>query len=320
MFRPDKWALKPSVFLSLLLFFGFGAYAQMPKSPTSGGFVPPPDAKPVLWTAPTDIKSENLFWGPGGEDMQPDISNLTFIRKEQSGYSTKYRVKDAKGRVWVAKVGNEAQPETVSVRLTWAIGYVSEINYLVPQVTIPGVGTFQNVRFEARPDNVKRVGEWDWKNNPFAGTQEFQGLKAMMQFLNNWDIKDANNVKVYSPETNEIRYTISDLGATLGKTGGGALWRFTRSRNNPKDFAAAKFISKVNNGHLVFANAGKESGMFGDITPDQAKWLGDLLAQLSDDQLRDALKAANYNGDEVDTLMGALKYRIQEMQLLLMAR
>src|SRR5918998_1160940 len=66
---------------------------------------------PVLWHEPTDIASRNLLLGPGGEALKPDLSKITFIKDETGGYSTKYRVKDASGRVWVAKVGKEAQPE-----------------------------------------------------------------------------------------------------------------------------------------------------------------------------------------------------------------
>src|SRR5215204_6401929 len=135
---------------------------------------------PVLWRDPGDVSALDLFLGPGGEAMQPDLSRLTFIREEKGGYSKKYRVRDAKGRVWVAKIGKEAQPETAATRLVWAAGYVTEITYLLPSATIEGKGTFENVRFEARPDNVKRHGEWRWASNPFSGKREIQGLKIMM--------------------------------------------------------------------------------------------------------------------------------------------
>ena len=46
--------------------------------------------------------------------MKPDLSSVTLIREEKGGYSTKYRVRDGSGREWVAKVGKEAQPETVA--------------------------------------------------------------------------------------------------------------------------------------------------------------------------------------------------------------
>src|SRR3989449_8139275 len=183
----------------------------------------PNDAKPVLWREPTDIASRNLFMGPGGEAMKPDLSKVIFIRQEPTGHTTKYRVRDGQGHVWVVKLGNEAQPETAASRLVWAADYFTDITYFVPEVKIEGKGTVKNVRFEARPEQIKRFDEeWDWDENPFKGTPQLQGLKVMMVLLNNWDLKTANNrVLLVRDETgvDELRYIVSDLGATFGKTG-----------------------------------------------------------------------------------------------------
>ena len=66
----------------------------------------------VLWRRPADISRRDLFLGPGGAGMRPDLRRLTFIKEEKGGYSKKYRVRDASGREWVAKIGKEAQSET----------------------------------------------------------------------------------------------------------------------------------------------------------------------------------------------------------------
>ena len=99
-----------------------------------------PQGTAVLWHEPADIASRDLLLGPGGEAMKPDLSRITFVKEEKGGYSKKYRIKDGRGRTWVAKIGKEAQSETAAVRLVWAAGYVSEINYLVPRLTIEGKG------------------------------------------------------------------------------------------------------------------------------------------------------------------------------------
>src|SRR5262245_41320498 len=153
----------------------------------------PPDATPILWRQPSDIASRNLLLGQGGEALQPDLSRVTFIKEQKGGYSTKYRVRDAQGREWVAKLGKEAQPEVAATRLLWGVGYFTDITYLAPRVEIQGKGIFENVRFEARPKQTKRLGEWSWDRNPFTNTPEFQGLKVMMLLFGNWDIKDSNN-------------------------------------------------------------------------------------------------------------------------------
>lgn len=271
---------------------------------------------PILWRRPIDIQSRDLFLGPGGAGMRPDLRRITFIKEEKGGYSKKFRVRDASGREWVAKIGKEAQSETSAVRLLWAVGYQTEVNYLVPRVTIPGKGTFNNVRFEARPDSIKRVNEWQWSRNPFVGTREFQGLKIMMALINNWDIKDSNNeiFLIRGPQGNELKYIISDLGATFGHASGTFFfWRFTRSRNNPKNYANSDFLKKVKDNRVVLDYGGKRKDLFKNITIDDAIWMGSWLSQLSDQQMRDAFRAANYTPAQINLLAGTIRGRANEL-------
>jgi hypothetical protein len=286
-----------------------------------------PRGTPVLWREQR-IDSLDLFAGPGGENGGPDLSRLTLIKVEEKGWSPKFRVRDASGREWVAKLGSEAQSETVSVRLVWAAGYLTEINYLASCAHIPNAPTpkakvercegdgFANVRFEARPKGLKRLDEWTWKSNPFVGTRQFEALKVMMALLNNWDLKDENNVIIYAPngqKRDELHYIISDLGATFGKTGSGPLWRLKRSRNNPKDYAESKFVDKVKDGYVNFSFAGVNSKMLDHIKVTDARWIGQMLARLSDAQISDAFRAANYTPEETQTLTDALRRRINEL-------
>ena len=286
-----------------------------------------PRGTPVMWRN-RGVESLDLFDGPGGKSGRPDLHRLRLIKSEEGGYSPKFRVRDASGREWVAKLGPEAQSETAAVRLVWAAGYVTEINYLAPCAHIPGAKMdkkvdrcegdgFANVRFEARPKGVKRVGPWKWKENPFVGMHQLQGLKILMALLNNWDLKDSNNVILYAPgrRSGELRYVISDLGATFGKEGGGPgfLWRITRSRNKPEDYADSKFIDKVEGGLVDFHFTGKNSGMFDHITVEDARWVGETLSRLSDKQLADVFRAANYTPEETRTLTNAVRARINAL-------
>ena len=269
---------------------------------------------PILWQRPDDISSRDLYLGPGGAAMRPDLRRITFIKEEKGGYSKKYRVRDAAGREWVAKIGKEAQSETSAVRLLYGLGYFTEVNYLVPRVTIPGKGTFTNVRFEARPESWNRVGEWKWKKNPFVGAPEFQGLKIMMAMINNWDLKDSNNEMLQLRGSNELRYIISDLGATFGHASSTPLfWRFTRSRNHPVNYAKSNFFEKVKGDRVVLHFGGKNSGIMKDIKIHDAQWVGSLLSQLSDRQIRDAFRAANYTPSQVNLLASEVRERTNEL-------
>jgi len=285
------------------------AEAQKPK--------PIPRGVPVLWNAPNDIRSRNLFLGPGGEAMKPDLSSITLLEEDKGGYSgTKYRIRDGAGREWVAKVSKESQSEVAAVRLLWAAGFETEINYLVRRLTIPGKGTFEDVRLEGRPNSEKRLDEWKWEQNRFVGRREFQGLKIMMLFLENWDIKDSNNEIIQVKGTKRLRYVVSDLGATFGKTGGGLpfVWTITRSRNNPEDYEKAKFVEGVKGNLVKFRYSGKKKDLFDDITVAQARWLGGWLSRLRKDQIRDAFRAANYSADEINTLTETVVDRIEQLR------
>ncbi len=305
--------LSHALMLALLLSLALPAHAvQSEKKKKKEA----PAGTPVLWRDPGDVSSFDLLAGPGGEEMKPDLSSLTFIEEQKGGYSKKYRVRDGKGRVWVAKIGKEAQPETAANRLLWAAGYVTEITHLAPSATIPGKGTFENVRFEARPEGVERAGEWRWDRNPFTGTREFNGLKILMALIENWDLKDSNNQLIFVK--GELHHVVSDLGATFGKTGGQnspmALLRQVKgSRNEPGDYVSDKFIEGVEGGQVRFHFSGKNSGLMRGIPVADARWIGEILSRLSDRQIEDAFRAANYTPDVARLLTAAVRSRINEL-------
>ena len=306
-----------ALLLVIIALVASGGFAQKKARPSISYTAPTGNA--ILWH-PVDIPAQDLYGGPGGQDGQPDLRNITFIKRETGGHNKKYRIKDGSGRIWVAKPGTEARPETAAVRLLHGLGYETEINYLVPELTIPTVGTLKNVRLEACPDNIKRLDPWKWKDNPFVGTNELQGLKIMQVFLTNYDLLDLQNqvLSVDTPHGRELHYIISDLGSTFGKFGSNNLpifFRFGRKADSPSAWSKAKFIKGVKNGYIVFATTGAKSrSLFKNITVAQGRWLYDLLAQLRDEQLRDAFRAANYSPGEVDILTAAAKRRITELE------
>ncbi|HZI19858.1 MAG TPA: hypothetical protein VEY09_14835 [Pyrinomonadaceae bacterium] len=294
---------------------------------------PTPDGVPVLWTEPTDIASRDLFEGPGGASGRPDTSRVTFVRKEEGGFSKKFRVRDGAGRVWVAKVGKEAQSETAATRLVWAAGYPAEVTYLVPCVRIGGApapkgeeacagGGYRNVRFEARAEGVERLDLWKWDDNPFRGTRELQGLKVMMALVENWDTKDDNNKVIYYPGAEggrgELRYVVSDLGATFGAADGSSgpvsfFKKIRGSRNEPGDYARDEFVAGVEGDFVRLEFSGKNADMLKDIRVADAAWLGSWLSRLSDRQIADAFRAANYTDEEIRLLAGEVRERIEEL-------
>jgi hypothetical protein len=268
------------------------------------------DVKAVLWE-PVDISSRNLFFGPGGSEMLPNTDGAVFLGKDTRGTSLKYRIRERHGREWIVKIGREAQPEIVANRLVWAVGYKTEVDYLVRSVKVPKWGNYKNARFEARDEKVKRLDRWSWANNPFSDSRELNGLKVLMALINNWDLKDENTVVLQDGGKNY--YVVADLGATFGKLADEPQSRSGRSVGSPDDFSDAAFIKGVNNGIIEFHYNGIQDEMMKGIKVEDARWIADLLTQLSDAQLDDAFRAANYDENDRKVYVRALRARINSL-------
>jgi len=296
--------MKRLLLVAFLLIPATGIYSQRTAAST----------RDVMWS-PVRTSDRNLLLGPGGNALRPNLRRVTFIEKETGGNNLKYRIKDASGRIWIAKIADESQSEVAAVRLLWAIGYRTEINYLAPILRVPGKGTYRNASLEARPSNVDRQGRWSWTENPFVGKRELQGLKIMMALINNWDLKEGNNVILQS--NRERQYVISDLGSSFGKLAKSSkpiLNRFGRSVNVPADYARSEFIKGLNSdGTVDFAYKGKAAGLLDDISLADARWVAGLLSQITDRQLRDAFRAANYTPTETRLMVRTVRARTRAL-------
>jgi hypothetical protein len=263
----------------------------------------------VLWE-PADIATRDLYIGPGA-NLQPEFKGLRYIGRQPGGNNVKHRVRDGNGVEWIAKAAAESQPELAATRLLWAVGYRTEIDYMAPKFVIDKVGSYRNVRLEARPDKIKRGERWSWASNPFLKTREFDGLKIMMVLINNWDLKDENTVILKDGDRNY--YVVSDLGASFGKLADKSFSRSGRSVNDPEDYAKSNFIKGVDNGFILFHYNGMSEDIMRGITVENARWMADLLLQLSDKQIDDAFRAANYKPEDIQVYRGAVKARIKAL-------
>jgi hypothetical protein len=52
------------------------------------------------------------------------------------------------------------------------------------------------------------------------------------------------------------------------------------------------------------------------VTVENARWMGNLLAKLSDEQLSDAFRAGGFNDSETAVYVRTMRQRIRELQQL----
>jgi hypothetical protein len=303
------------------------------------------DQGAVLWRNPGNMRKRDLYYGPGSPDRQP-VPPFHFVKEVKEGGMPKFDVVDARGVKWRVKLGPEAQAETVATRMVWAAGYNAEEAYYMDRTRIDGMGKLsrgqqyvngdlvRGARFEPRRKDTKRGENWDWNKNPFKNTRELNGLKTMMVLLNNWDTFKKNNRVLHDKNTDEARYTVTDLGATMGAANGiGA----RRSKSDVNDFSRDRLVKKVDkNGKVKFDydlkpkklgllsmawppyyfRQRKATNSMQNIPVEHAAWIGGMLSQLSDDQLRDSFRAAGYDRVTTERYVRAMRSRINELNRL----
>ena len=315
------------IFPIIAVFLALPAFAQQAVTPVA------------LWSDRGDVSALDLRAGPGGENLPPG-TNLKFIQEFKDGTSTKFEVEDENGAKWKVKLGPEAKSETAATRLVWAAGYHADEDYYRPQIRVQGMkrlsrgqeyvsmdGIVREARLE-RQNDQKKLNNWSWYDNDFVGTREFNGLRVMMALINNWDLKKLNNA-VYDEGAAEGRYEISDLGASLGRTGN----TFGRSKGVMKDYAEAKFIKKVTPESVdlvmhsrpfflyifnlpYYLSRTRMESVAKHIPIADARWIGDRLGQFSPEQIRDCFRAAGFSPTEVEGYTRVVMQRIEALKKL----
>jgi hypothetical protein len=338
---------KPTLCLAAALLLPLAAIAGSKKGATA----PKPEelnAQPMLWRD-GDIASRDLFNGPGGKEHQPH-GPFTFEKEDLDGTNPKFVALDADGVKWKAKVGAEARPETAATRLVWAAGYFANEDYFLPTIHVDHLpphlhrgqkfadadGTVHNVRLKRYLKGEEKIGNWDWRSGPFAGTRELDGLRVMMALINNWDLTEENNA-IYKekaadgPDSPRIVYMVSDLGSTFGTAG--LTWPTGKARGNLHTYSHSLFIAHVGPDSIDLHAPHRDSLVFlatpheymqkvhlawigKNIPREHARWIGDVLSRLSRDQIREAFRAAGYSLAEIDGFTDAVQHRIAELKAL----
>ncbi len=300
---------------------------------------------PILWEQRDDIGSLDLLYGQGGQKHLP-APPFTFLQESMHGTNPKFDARDANDHKWRVKLGEEARPEVASSRLLWAVGYFVEDDYVLAKATVSGLNMkrgknvidgeqITDARFARKAKGEKKIGTWAWKQNPFFGTKEFNGLRVMMAVLNNWDLKDDNNSVFSDSENDRQIFLVSDIGATFATN------NITNSRKkdkgNVEKFKESKFIAKLTDTEVSFGTPAAPTGLLlmsgGTIAPDymrrrgfdwigkdipraDARWIGSLLGQLTHQQIMDAFRAGNFPPEQVDLYATVVEDRIQELKQL----
>lgn len=287
-----------------------------------------------LWSDPGRVESLDFRAGPGGQNGAP-VPPFRFLEEHATGSNPCLSVKDAQGRTWRVKWGDEVRSETFSTRLVWAAGFHVEQAYFVAAGHIEGATalerartcvdedcTFRDARFELDEQGVRKLFDehgWSWDDNPFRGTRELSGLKVMMMLVSNWDNKDVrdvargSNTAIFEHKLEdgsiEARYLIIDWGASMGKFGS----PLTRTKWDYAGYEAQnhEFITGVNDGRINWGYTGQRTDeAIEGITIEDVRWLYHYLGRITDEQLREGLRASGATEAEIEGFTRAIRERL----------
>jgi hypothetical protein len=298
-----------------------------------------------IWQDPGDIASKDMFYGAGGKDGRP-APPFTFVSEDLNGTNPKFDASDANGTKWRVKLGEEARPEVVASRLMWAVGYYVNNDYNLHLATIDGLRMKRggdkihgnqviDARFARKPGKDTKVAIWEWKTCPFRDTREFNGLRVMMAVLNNWDLKDVNNAVYTNKKSGQQTFLVSDIGATFATNS--LQTSRAKDKGNVNSYVDSKFITKttattvdfgtpsaptsalVKTGGVLAADYFHRRGfdwIGNNIPREDARWVGNMLGQLSHQQLIDAFRSGNFPPESIDEYVTVLESRIAQLKAL----
>jgi hypothetical protein len=305
----------------------------------------PQDGSSLMWREPVNLETLDLGGGPGGRAGAPQPP---FVFREEGKYGTnpKIIVSDSRNATWEVKWGREVKAEPFATRLLWAVGYLVESSYYVPEGQIEGAGhlanasprhdrttpvidrskgnAFSRARFELRDPRVTFDPDqhWAWDSNPFQNSNEFAGLKMMMMLVSNWDSKDSTsstpNTSILKVKTDdggeESHFIVNDWGGSMGRWGGvttHTAWDCQGYKAQTPDFV--KGLDKNGKVRFGYSNS-RTPEVSQNITPEDVAWLMTYLGRLSDAQIRSGLIWSNADAVEVECFTDAIRSRIEQLR------
>jgi hypothetical protein len=223
-----------------------------------------------IWEDPGPIERLDFADGPGGAARKP-APPFTFVENVEEGATKKVKLRDGRGRTWVAKWGDEARTDIAASRIAWACGYFVIPSYFVRSGRILGAralgdyisndGSFRDARFQIWDERLIEDKPWSWKDNyfnsDFPGRRELNGLKILMMLTSNWDAKDSRDTsmgcntgirKIPVGGMTRLEHLVLDWGGSMGRWGG----YFSHNKWDCEGFAdqSPEFVQGVESGEV----------------------------------------------------------------------
>ena len=306
-----------------------------------------------VWT-PGDIASKNMKAGPQDESgFQPEaVVNCEYVEKKQTG-TPKFDcaiTPDDEIRVKFGEQNGEIYSEVAASRLLWALGFSADRVYPV-KVVCKGCpadpmkdhkNTDDTREFAAAVVERKMPGDtielrkdsgWAWVELSFvdqtsggAPLAHRDALKLLAAMIQHTDSKPQQQRLICLDKVDGLKpqedgscqhpvMMINDLGKTFGTTS--MFNTDKKSAVNLREWSSTP-MWKDDEGCIAHLSKSMTGSLeHPKISEDGRKFLADLLAQLTDRQLRDMFEVARFSkrepGVSIDDWVGVFKQKRDEI-------
>jgi hypothetical protein len=183
---------------------------------------------------------------------------------------------------------------------------------------------------EVKDKDADSLGAWDWNNQAWRNMREVRGAAVLSMWLGNYDLRwDNNKVKLVEYQKDKKRLTmyLSDIGAGLGD----ATNILRRNNDKPNEFDWQFTIGeddralyngwensiqqRLDKHHIAVVNYLPDftNELVTAVQRDDMRWMAELIAQLTEEQIKAALIAANFQSAEVYLLTQKLLNRREHL-------
>ncbi len=195
-------------------------------------------------------------------------------------------------------------------------GFESDIAYLITKEV--------NLRPRDAGPGADNLGSWDYNYLDHPKRRELRGMCVLDAWIDNWDVRWGNTkLQLVKGDDDKptLRHVVSDLGGILGDSSG--LFRFHQGRfhnglipDKPNSFSWT-FTAPLKPGQdsvpIKFYMPITKVAPFYQMNIDDARWMARIISELTENQIKQALVAANYDAAWSRLLLEKLVSRRDQM-------
>jgi len=172
---------------------------------------------------------------------------------------------------------------------------------------------------QLKDPHEKSIGPWDFGQLGHENLRELRGAGLLAAWLGWFDSRfDNTRLRIAKDgDSARLKHVFADLGGGMGNGSTWSGWRGEVPADFPDSFTEPEIHQGKGRMTIPFRIANfrpiESTPAFREMTTDDARWMARMIAQLSEQQITDALRASGFSDSEVEIYRRKLLARRDKM-------